>query len=67
MIHAIDSNNDGMISESELLHMMEEMGAEPSLTPSEIKVLFEELGEDVVNEKQIPTHCMEQLLLENID
>jgi EF hand len=66
MVHAVDLNNDGMISEDELLHMMEHIGIERALTPTELQTLFEELGEGVAREKQIATYAVEELVLRRL-
>lgn len=74
MVYAIDVNNDGMISESELLDMMEQFGIQDGMTTNEIQVLFDELGEvvqaqrnnDETIAKQIPTHTVEELILSHI-
>jgi poly(3-hydroxyalkanoate) synthetase len=62
MVHAVDLNNDGMISEDELLHMMEHMSVERALTQSELHTLFEELGDN----KQIATDAVEDLVLQRL-
>jgi Ca2+-binding EF-hand superfamily protein len=66
MVYAIDANHDGMISDKELSDMMEHIGLEKSWSRSEMQALFEELGRDYQNEKQIPTESVEQLLLSHI-
>lgn len=66
MVYAIDSNHDGMISDKELSNMMKHIGLEKSWTRSEMQTLFDELGQDYHNEKQIPTESVEQLLLSHI-
>lgn len=62
MVCAMDANNDGMISRSELAALLRNIGAEQELTDKDLQSIIDELGEGD-DEKQIHVDCVQDLIL----
>jgi Ca2+-binding EF-hand superfamily protein len=70
MVCAMDANGDGRISRSELAALLHTIGAaqqqQQQLTDEDLQAIIDELGEqqgEHEHEKQIPIHCVEDLIL----
>ena len=57
----MDSNDDGMVSRSELATLLKSIGVE-EVNGNDLKAIMEELGEGEP-EKQLDTQCVEDLIL----